>query len=59
MCHNLVSNSQDMIEHRLSSLRKTMSDLLVNIAADHYQSKLSQVFLINNLNYISEGFKQI
>ena len=59
LCHSITSNSQDMVSHRLASLRKALSDLLSKLSDQHYLGKMSQMFLINNLHFIVHEFKQI
>jgi hypothetical protein len=36
-----------------------MIDLLKNISQDHFQNKLSQVFLINNFFHVTSSLKQL
>ena len=48
-----------MVSHRLQALRKALGDLLDKISTDHYIGKMSNMFLVNNLHYIVQQFKQI
>jgi len=59
LCHNLYSNSQDMVQHRLKALRVALTAMLDKMAVANYSGRLQEVFRINNFNYIVCQFKTI